>query len=199
VGLLPGDRVLLIGDGDLELETSLSVAIGGPVDRSADGHSLPEATYALVALSREVTHDRRRRQALVEAAVPALAPRGTLIAEYPNLLAPLSRPLLAYEGLGAMSVATRGGTTYGGSRGSLRRAGLRRLTSCICLPSLADPRIVLPLDSGPALSYHYQPPFFEETWRRRLLRSVLRHAARSGVLRSLPPGYALFASRGVPR
>ncbi|MGD8394526.1 MAG: hypothetical protein PVF43_03500 [Candidatus Eiseniibacteriota bacterium] len=196
MGLLPGDRVLLLGDGDLELETSLSVSIGGPVDRSADGHHVPESAYALVALSREVTGDRQRRQALAEAAGRALAPHGMLIAEFPSLLAPLARPLLAYEGLGSISVTGRGGTTYGGARGSLRRAGFARLTSCICLPSLADPRIVLPLDSSGALSYHYQPPFFEETWRRRLLRGALRQAARAGVLRVLSPGYVLLASRG---
>ena len=65
--------------------------------------------------------------------------------------------------------------------------------------SLADPRVVLPLDSAPALSYHYETPFYVESWRRRLLRAVLSLLARTGLLKSFSPGFTLFATQEATR
>jgi hypothetical protein len=118
-----------------------------------------------------------------------------VIAEFPNCLGQLARPLLMFEGLASLPMPTRGGTTFGGSRRLARGAGFNRLTSFLCLPSMADPRIVLPLDSAPALSYHFRQPFYVESKRRRLLRRALLAAAKSGLLRSLTPGFTLFATR----
>lgn len=185
----------MLGEGDLELETSLSIGIAGPVDRSAAGLDVAAGTYDLVAISREAMLDRRRRRAMLSAASRAVTARGMVIAELPNLLGHLARPLLRFEGLSALPMATRGGTTFGGCRRLARGAGLHRLTSFLCLPSMADPRIVLPLDSAPALSYHFRQPFYIESPRRRLMRRALLAAAKSGLLRSLTPGFTLFATR----
>jgi hypothetical protein len=139
--------------------------------------------------------DRRRRRAMLSAAARAVTARGMVIAEFPNLLGQLARPLLVFEGLGSLPVATRGGTTFGGCHRVAHGAGFDRRTSFLCLPSLADPRIVLPLDSAPALAYHFRQPFYVESRRRRLLRRVLLSASKLGLLKSFSPGFALFATR----
>ncbi len=195
MGLVPGDRVLMLGEGDLELETSLSIGIAGPVDRSAAGLDVAADSYDLVAISRETAMDRRRRRTILQAAARAVTRKGMVIGEFPNLLGHFSRPLLVYEGLTSMPVSTRGGISYGGCRRLWQGAGLARLSGFLCLPSLADPRVVLPLDSGPALSFHFRAPFFIETRQRRLLRQILSATARAGCLKSLSPGFALLATR----
>jgi hypothetical protein len=191
--------VLLLGEGDLELETSLSIGIEGPVDRSATGLDVDAESYHLVALSREASTDRRRRRGMLRAAARAVTARGMVIAEFPNLMGRAARPLLMFEGLASLPVVTRGGTTFGGARRLVRGAGLRRMSGFLCLPSLADPRIVLPLDSPPALSYHFREPFFIETRRRRLMRRALELGAKAGLLGTVSPGFTLFATREAVR
>jgi hypothetical protein len=115
-------------------------------------------------------------------------------AEFPNRL-PLWSPLLmAYEGL-TESTPSAGGIRLEAAQNLCRAVGLGQMTSLLSLPSLADPKVVLPLDSPPAAAFHFRPPFFVETFRRRCLRRALGLVAASGSLASMSPTYTILASR----
>ena len=194
LGLAPGARVLILGTGDLDLEAALMAAVEAPVTRSAAGIEVEAGTFDLVALGPEAAGAPSLRRALLIAAAQAVKPGGLVAVEFPNRRPFLSRLLLAYEGL-TESKPAPGGLGLETAQALCRGAGLGRQTSLLSLPSLADPKVVLPLDSPPAAAFHFRPPFFVETFRRRCLRRVLRLLTASGSLPSLSPTFAILASR----
>lgn len=195
LGLAPGNRVLILGEGDVELEASLVLGSGSPVERSLDGDGVSPASCDVVAIGRETTADRRGRAALLAVAARAVKPRGVVAVEFPNCMAALTPLLLAFEGL-SEAPNGRGGVTYGGARELLHEAGFKRVAGFMSLPSLADPRILLPLDSHRALAFHFRAPFFAESPRRRLVRQALGFLAGIGWLPALSPSFCLIAARG---
>jgi hypothetical protein len=187
--------VLILGEGDVELEASFVLGSGSPVERSPNGSDVPPASYDVVAIGGEATADRRGRAALLEAAARAVKPRGVVAVEFPNCMAAFAPLLLAYEGL-SEAPNGRGGVTYGGAREVLHEAGFKRVAGFMSLPSLADPRVLLPLDSSRALAFHFRAPFFAESPRRRLVRQGLGFLAGIGWLPALSPSYCMIAARG---
>jgi hypothetical protein len=196
LGLAPGARVLILGAADLDLEAALMAAIEVPVTRSAAGIEVEAGAFDLVALGREAAGTPSLRRALLIAAAHAVKPSGLVAVEFPNRTPFLSPLLLAYEGLTERNPAA-GGLSLDAARALCRSTGLGRQTSFLSLPSLADPKVVLPLDSPPAAAFHFRPPFFVETFRRRCLRRCLGLLAASGSLPSLSPTFAILATRDV--
>ncbi len=122
-----------------------------------------------------------------------MSARGTVALEIANprpLLVPF---LLAYEGLQAPAPA-QGGPDLQAVVALCRAAGLTRIASYTSLPGLADPRLVLPLASPAAAAFHFRPPFFPETFRRRALRRALGALAARGGLAALSPAFTVLAS-----
>ena len=196
LGLAPGSKVLILGTGDLDLEAALMAVAEGPVTRSAAGIEVEAGTFDLVAIGREAAGAPSLRRALLIAAANAVKPGGLVAVEFPNRMPFLSPLLLAYEGLTEPTSAA-GGLSLDAAQALCRSTGLGRQTTLLSLPSLADPKVVLPLDSPPAAAFHFRPPFFVETFRRRMLRRVLRFLAASGSLPRLSPTFAILATREV--
>jgi len=194
LGLPPGARVLMLGTGDFALEGALVAAIEQPVTRSAAGIEVDAATFDAVVVGREAAGDASLRRALLIAAANAVKPGGLVAVEFPNRRPLLSLLLLAYEGL-TEPLPAADGVSLDGARSLCRGAGLTHLTCLVSLPSLADPKVVLPLDSPPAAAFHFRPPFFVETFRRRCFRRVLGLLTASGALPSLSPTFTVVASR----
>jgi hypothetical protein len=194
LGLAPKTRVLMLGAGDLDLEAALVAAIEAPTERSAAGIEVEAGTFDLVAIGREGAANRSLRRALLAAAARAVRPGGLVAIEFPNRLPLLSPLLLAYEGLTEVPSA-QGGLSLETAQNLCRAVGLTQLTSFLSLPSLADPKVVLPLDSPPAAAFHFRPPFFVETFRRRCLRRTLGLLTASGSLSRMSPTFAVLASR----
>ncbi len=194
LGLTSESRVLVLGDGDLVLESALAHH-GGGIIHSRDGGGLAPACADVAVIGRAAAADPGSRRALIASAARALAPGGVLAIEVPNRLAALALPLLAYEGIDLPRDA-HGGLAYRAARRLVRANGFPHVSGFICLPSLADPRLLLPLDSRHAAAFHFRPPFFPETARRRLLRRVLGALAWSGVISWLAPAFGLIATRG---
>jgi len=198
LGLTPATRILLLGSADLGLEAALAHPVGSDLTRSADGRGVPRATIDVAVLGRAAAALPATRRALIAAAARALAPGGVFAAEFPNRLAALSAPLLAHEAV-PLAPDARGGLTYGGARRLVLAAGFPVVSGYICLPGLADPEVLLPLDSRPALAFHFQPPFFPESRPRQILRRLLEAAASSGLLPTMAPSFCLVATRGGER
>jgi hypothetical protein len=194
LGLGPGARVLILGGGDLDLEAALVGATDVPAARSAAGIEIEAGVFDLVAVGREAAADPSLRRARLAAAARAVKPGGLVAVEFPNRRPFLSPLLLSYEGLTETPPAT-GGMSLEAAQSLLRGVGLTQTTSFLSLPSLADPKVVLPLDSPPAAAFHFRPPFFVETFRRRCLRRVLGMIAAAGSLPSMSPTFAILASR----
>lgn len=195
LGLAPASRVLVLGAGDLELEAALTHPALSEITRSPDGHGIPRASADVVVMGRGPAAVPALRRPLVAAATRALVPGGVFAAEFPNRLAGLSAPLLAHENVHT-EPAARGGLGYGAARRLLFGAGFVQVSGFICLPSLSDPQVILPLESRHALAFHFRPPFFPESGRRRILRQFLRAASAGGFLPALAPAFGLVATRG---
>jgi hypothetical protein len=194
LGLAPGARVLVLGPGDLDLEAALTAAIEAPAARSAAGIEVEAGTFDLVAVGREAASDRSLRRALLAAAQRAVKPGGLVAAEFPNRMPILSPLLLAYEGL-TEPAPHAGGVSLEAAQSLCRGVGFGSMASFLSLPSLADPKVVLPLDSPPAAAFHFRPPFFVETFRRRCLRRTLGLLTAAGSLPSMSPTFAILAIR----
>jgi len=199
LGLTSADPVLLLGEGDAELEEALAVGKSAVVERSAAGLDVAAGHYKVVAVTRDVARDGGRRHSLIRAAARALQGGGTLALEVPNLLSRLAHPLLVFEGLSPEPFIHSGGTTYAALRLLLRKEGFERQSGFLCLPGLADPRVILPLDSNRALASHYRAPFYVESGRRKLVRRTLGVAARLGLHRVTSPSFVILATRGGER
>jgi hypothetical protein len=197
LGLTPATRLLVLGPPDLALEATLAHP-ASDLTRSTDGRGVPRATIDVAVMGRSAAAAPATRRSLIAAAARALAPGGVFAAEFPNRLAALSAPLLVHEQVPLASDA-RGGLSYGGARRLVLAAGFAQVSGFICLPSLADPEVLLPLDSRPALAFHFQPPFFTESRPRRILRRLLLAAADGGLLPALAPSFCLVATRGGER
>jgi hypothetical protein len=199
LGQTPASRILVLGLDDLVLEAALARPAGSEITRSADGRGVPRASADIVVMGRGAAAVASTRRSLVAAAARALIPGGVFAAEFPSRWAALSGPFLAYE-----NVRTRtsglGGLGYGAARRLVERAGFARVSGFICLPSLADPHVILPLESRPALVFHFEPPFYPESFPRRILRRCLGAAAAGGLMPLLAPSFGLLATRaGEPQ
>jgi hypothetical protein len=194
LGLDPSTRILILGEGDIVLEAALSRAGGGDVQHSRDGRDVARASADVAVLARGCAADPRVRSLALAAAHRGLIPGGVLAAEFPSTTAVLSRLLLTYEGVDIAPDA-EGGRLYGQVRRLVRRAGFAPVSGFICLPSLAEPHIMLPLDSRRASAFHFEPPFFIESGQRCVARTLLAGLARLGLLPWLAPQFTIIATR----
>ena len=196
LGLAPGGSALFLGPPAPALEAALGAALGGGAfARSADGRDLPARAFATVVIGGEGAAPRLAE--LLAAAARTVRPQGTVALELRNpqpIFVPL---LLAYEGLAAPAsqpAPARGGPGLRAATALCRAAGLTRSAAYLSLPGLADPRLVLPLDSPAAAAFHFHPPFFPETFRRRVLRRALGTLAARGGLAAMSPAFTLLAT-----
>ena len=194
LGLAPGTRILVLGAPDREIEAALAHPAGSEILLSGDGHGVPRASMDVAVLGRGAASVPATRRPLVTAAARALVPGGIFAAEFPNRLAALSKLLLAHETLPGAGDG-RGGLGYGSALRLLRDAGFARVSGFLCLPGLADPQVLLPLDGRRALAFHFATPFFLESPARRMLRRFLATAAAGGFLPALAPAFSLIATR----
>jgi hypothetical protein len=197
LGLAPGGSALFLGPPGQALEAALARSVGGGrLSRSSDGRGLPARAFEAVVIGAESAAGEPRLADLVGAAAHAVTARGTVALELPNRFPVLAPMLFAYEGLPAPPAAggRPGGPGLRAVKGLCRAAGLTRVACYLSLPDLADPRLLLPLDSPPAAAFHFRPPFFPETFRRRALRGALGGLAAGGGLPAASPAFTLLAS-----
>jgi hypothetical protein len=197
LGLAPGGSALFLGPPAPALEAALALTLGGGAfARSADGEDLPARAFEAVVIGGDAAP---RLAELLAAAAGAVSPQGTVVFELPNPQ-PIFVPFLfAYEGLAGTprvpaAASARGGPGLRTATALCCAAGLTRIAAYASLPSLADPRLVLPLDSPAAAAFHFRPPFFPETFRRRALRRALGALAARGGLAAMSPAFTLLAT-----
>jgi hypothetical protein len=193
LGLAPGSSAVLLGPPAPALAAALTAALaGGRLAESAAGRGLADQSCDAAVIGGEAAADPRLGE-LLAAAARAVRPDGTVALELPNPRQVFVPLLLAYEGVAAPTPA-RSGPDRAQAAALCRAAGLTRVTAFLSLPGLADPRLVLPLDSPAAAAFHFRPPFFPESCRRRLLRRALGALAARGGLAALSPAFTLLAS-----
>ncbi len=197
LGLTAELPVLILGDGDGELEQSLAEATHGRVTLSVRGTDATSEAAQVAVLSRGVVKNADDLGVWLGHAHRALAPRGVVMAEVPGRHARFAQLMLTYEGLLERGEARAAGLSYGAVETVARQAGFARVSRYLSLPHMADPRVLLPLDSKPALAAHYAEPFYVESRKRSALRRALATAARLGVLRQCVHKFTIVATKGA--